>query len=152
MNKSRVAIFALAALLGVCSSPRELLLAEGQRRASPNHSDLSCRSRCLLLGDFHLTAKLKGREYELEAKGRFSFISGMIYRASGKTESNGKLSTAGVEPSRFTVTYKGGSKREERRLSFADGAVDDVSIVPRKKPNPRSVPVTLISLNTCSIP
>ena len=92
--------------------------------------------------NFHLTAKLKGREYELQAKGRFSFISGMIYRASGKTESAGKLSRVGAEPSRFTVTYKGGSKREERRLSFADGAVDQVSIVPRKKPNPRSVPIT----------
>ncbi len=36
------------------------------------------------------------------------------------------MSKLGAEPSRFTVNYKGGSKKEERRLSFVDGAVDEV--------------------------
>ena len=52
------------------------------------------------------------------------------------------MSKLSAEPSRFTVTYKGGKKKEERRISFVDGAVDQVSIVPPKKQNPRSVPVT----------
>jgi hypothetical protein len=94
------------------------------------------------LGDFHLTATLEGPKYELKAKGKFSFISGMIYRASGKTEAAGKLAKTGPEPSRFSVTYKGGSKKEERRFNFVDGAVDQISIVPPKKPSPRTVPIT----------
>jgi len=142
MNKRRVAIVALAALLAVCSSLRDRLLAE----ESAERADIAATYRVDLaafnLGDFHLTAKLKGPEYELQARGKFSLITGMIYRASGKTESTGMLSKVGAEPSRFTVIYKGGSKREERRFSFADGAVDQVSIVPRKRPSPRNVPIT----------
>jgi hypothetical protein len=142
MKKRRVATIVLAALLGVFSSPCDSLLAEDSDERAQIAATYRVDLAAFNLGDFHLTAKLKGGEYELQAKGRFSFISGMIYRASGKTESTGKLSRSGAEPSRFTVTYKGGSKKEERRLSFADGAVDDIAIVPQKKPNPRSVPIT----------
>lgn len=141
MNKRRVAVIVLAALLWLCSSLRDLLAeetAEQVQIAATYRVDLAAFN----LGDFHLTAKLIGPTYELQAQGRFSLITGMIYRASGRTTSTGKLSKVGVQPSGFTVTYKGGSKKEERRLSFVDGAVDQVSIVPRKKQNPRSVPVT----------
>lgn len=142
MNKRRVAVIVLAALLWLCSSLRDLGLAE----ETPERAQIAATYRVDLaafnLGDFHFTAKLKGPAYELRAQGRFSLISGMIYRASGRTTSTGKLSKVGAEPSRFTVTYKGGKKKEERRISFVDGAVDQVSIAPPKKQNPRSVPVT----------
>ena len=141
MSKRWVAI-TFATLLGVYTSSCDLLLAKDSAERAQIAATYRVDLAALNLGDFQLTAKLMGQDYELEAKGEFSFISGMFYRASGKTESNGKLSRIGAEPSQFTVTYKGGSKKEERRLSFTDGAVDHVSIVPRKKPNPRSVPVT----------
>ena len=138
MNKRRVAVTALGALLGLCSSlsdrPRAEETTQRTQIAATYRVDLAAFN----LGDFHLTAKLKGPAYELMAQGRFSLISGMIYRASGRTTSTGKLSKAGVEPSRFTVTYKGGKKKEERRISFVNGAVDQVSIVPPKKQNPRT--------------
>ena len=142
----------LAALLWLCSSLRDLGLAE----ETPERAQIAATYRVDLaafnLGDFHFTAKLKGRAYELRAQGRFSLISGMIYRASGRTTSTGKLSKVGAEPSRFTVTYKGGKKKEERRISFVDGAVDQVSIVPPKKQNPRSVPVTADQLENALDP
>jgi len=146
MNKRRVCVIALGALLGLCSSLCGLGFAEETDERIQIAATYRVDLAAFNLGEFHLTAKLKGPAYELKAQGRFSLISGMIYRASGRTESTGKLSKVGAEPSRFTVTYKGGSKKEERRLSFVDGAVDQVSIVPRKKPNPRSVPITTAQL------
>lgn len=146
VNKRRVAVFALGALLGLCSSLRHFGLAEETAEQAQIAATYRVDLAAFKLGDFHLTAKLKGPTYELQAQGRFSLITGMIYRASGRTESTGRLSKAGAEPSRFRVIYKGGSKREERRLRFVDGTVDQVSIVPRKKQNPRSIPVTAAQL------
>jgi hypothetical protein len=142
MIRRRLAVIALGALLGFCSSLRDLGLAEETSGRGQITATYRVDLAAFNLGYFHLSAKLKGQAYELQAQGRFSLITGMLYRASGRTTSTGKLSRVGAIPSRFTVNYKGGSKKEERRLSFVDGAVDKVSIVPRKKRNPRSVPVT----------
>ena len=141
MSRARVAILAFGALL-LCGAPHDFCAA----RESAQQVQLAATYRvefgAFNLGDFHLTATLAGPKYALKAKGKFSFISGMIYRASGRTETTGKLSKNGAEPSQFEVTYKGGSKKEERRFNFVNGAVDQISIVPPKKPSPRSVPIT----------
>jgi hypothetical protein len=142
MNKKRTAVIALGTLLWFCGSLPDLGLAEQTTDSGQITATYRVDLAAFNLGDFQLTAKLNGPTYELQAQGRFSFITGMIYQASGRTTSRGKLSKAGVEPSRFTVNYKGGRKKEERRLSFVEGAVDQVSILPRKNPNPRSVPIT----------
>ena len=94
------------------------------------------------LGEFRLTATFQGSNYKMQGKGRFSILGGLLYRGSGTTKSTGKLTKAGPEPSMFKVSYRGGGKRQQRRMSFADGAVSQVSITPRKKQNPRRVPVT----------
>jgi hypothetical protein len=144
MSRVRVIVLALAVLL-LCA-PQNLCIA----RDSGQQVQLSATYRVELgafnLGDFKLTASLEGSSYKLEAKGKFSLISGMLYRASGRTEASGKLSKGGVEPSQFNVTYKGGSKKEQRSFDFVNGAVGQISIVPFKKPSPRSVPVTAAQL------
>ena len=94
------------------------------------------------LGEFKVTAAVAGGDYEMAADGRFSLLAGLAYEASGKTTSNGTLAGAAVQPAEFTLEYKGGKKREQRRMSFSHGAVSKVSVVPRKKPNPRRVPIT----------
>jgi hypothetical protein len=94
------------------------------------------------LGEFRLTATFKGSAYELKAKGRFSLLAGMLYSASGTTASAGKLTDEAPEPSSFAVDFKGGKKRERRRMSFTDGTVSQVSIIPHKKKSPRNLPVT----------
>lgn len=140
MSRGRVAVGALAAVLSITRHD-PCVAREGTERiqvAATYHVEFTAFN----LGDFHLTATLANSKYELKAKGKFSFISGMIYRASGRTEATGELSKNGAEPSQFGVTYKGGNKKEERRISFANGAVDEISIVPLKKPSPRSVPIT----------
>jgi hypothetical protein len=82
----------------------------------------------------------------MAADGRFSLLAGLLFSASGKTTSNGKLTSAAPQPARFTLDYDGGKKREQRRMSFARGAVSNVSIVPSKKPNPHNVPVSAAQL------
>ena len=60
MNKRRVAVIVLAALLWLCSSLRDLGLAE----ETPERAQIAATYRVDLaafnLGDFHFTAKLKG--------------------------------------------------------------------------------------------
>ncbi|MGV1014456.1 MAG: DUF3108 domain-containing protein [Methyloceanibacter sp.] len=97
----------------------------------------------LNLGEFNLTAEFKGSAYEMEAKGRFSLLAGLLYRASGTTKSAGQLTRSGPTPSSYTLRYKGGDKKETRLMHFNAGAVSQVSITPHKKRNsPRHIPVT----------
>lgn len=142
MSIGRYGVIALGALLVLCDVSRGVGLAEPSIERGQIMATYRVDLAAFNLGEFHLIAKLKDSAYELRAQGRFSLISGLIYSASGRTTSIGKLSKLGAEPSRFTVNYKGGNKKEERRISFVDGVVDQVSIVPRKRLNPRRVPVT----------
>jgi Protein of unknown function (DUF3108) len=93
------------------------------------------------LGQFRLRARFQGSSYELKGEGSFSLFFGQVYKSSGDTTSAGKFRRVGLEPSSFTVTFEGGNKKEMRRMSFARGAVSNVSIVP-PKPMWRRVPVT----------
>ena len=94
------------------------------------------------LGKFHLNAELKGTDYELNAKGKFSLLAGILYEASGNTSSSGTFTKEGPRPSKFTVAYRGGKKKEQRELRFDDGVVSDISIKPKKRTSRRAVPVT----------
>jgi uncharacterized protein DUF3108 len=119
----------------------------GSAEPSPGRGEIAATYSVSLagfnLGEFHLTASFKESAYEMQAKGRFSLLSGVLYNGSGTTTSTGRLTKAGPEPSRFTLNYKGGSKRDQRRISFAGGAVSQVSIIPQKRQKPGSrVPIT----------
>jgi hypothetical protein len=97
----------------------------------------------LNLGEFHVNADFSGSRYEMRAKGRFSLMRGMLYEATGKTMSKGEWSRGGPQPAKFTVSYDNGKKKEQRELRFTDGAVSDITILPKKRQNAkRRVPVT----------
>jgi len=135
-------VFFLGALLVFCAPSRDPGWAEqtpaGAQILATYQVDLAGFS----LGEFHLAIALEGLNYEIKGKGRFSLLAGALYRGAGNAASTGTLTKAGPQPSSFTVSYKGGGKKERRRMSFADGAVSQVSIIPRKKPSRRRVPVT----------
>jgi hypothetical protein len=139
MNRGTIAVFAASALLG--GGQHDLCIARERAEQVQVTATYRVEFGAFNLGDFHLTATLSGAKYDLRAKGRFSLISGLIYQASGKTAATGKLSKNGAEPAQFSVAYKGGSKKEERRFTFVNGAVDQVSVVPAKRPSPRMVPI-----------
>jgi hypothetical protein len=60
----------------------------------------------------------------------------------GGTTSSGKLGKSGPHPSLYTLSYQGGEKHGGVRIEFANGAVSDVSLSPKKRPNPKNIPVT----------
>lgn len=93
------------------------------------------------LGDFHLVATFNGSRYTMGGKAKFSVLSGLVYEGGGATRSRGRLTDAGPQPAFFDVRYHGGDKREKRVMRFADGAVSKYSIVPKKRPNPKRIPV-----------
>ena len=96
----------------------------------------------LSLGELHLNAKFKGLSYRIQGDGQFSLFFGQFYKSGGEAASAGQLGTAGPEPGSFTVSYEGGGKGEERRISFNGGEVKDVTITPKSKPGRGHVPVT----------
>jgi Protein of unknown function (DUF3108) len=93
------------------------------------------------LGEFKVTATLAGSAYEMAAQGRFSLLAGLLYKATGKTTSNGTLTSASPRPALYTLSFEDSKKHQQLRMSFANGAVSDVKIVP-KKPRAKDIPVT----------
>lgn len=126
-------------LAGAAACPRATPAADASDQIRATYRvDLSA----LHLGDFNLVASLNASAYEVEAKGSFSLLAGMLYRASGRTTSKGKLSKSGPQPAKFTVSFDNGDKKERREMRFSDGAVHEVSISPRKNRRPgRYVPI-----------
>ena len=96
----------------------------------------------LRFGDVRLDIIVSGSRYKMRGSGRFSVMGGLIYEWRGSTTSAGKLTESGPEPSLYTLSYSGGDKHGDVRISFADGGVSAVSMSPKKRPNPKNIPVT----------
>jgi len=96
----------------------------------------------LHFGDVRLAITVRSSDYQMKGDGRFSVLGGWIYEWRGATTSMGKLSSSGPKPSQYTLSYSGGDQHGEVRISFGGGAVSDVSISPKKRPNPKNIPVT----------
>jgi len=93
-------------------------------------------------GDIRLDIIVRSSDYEMKGDGQSSALGGLIYKWSGDTTSAGKLSKSGPQPSQYTLDYSGGDKHGDVRISFSGGAVSDVSTSPKKRPNPKKIPVT----------
>jgi hypothetical protein len=128
----------LAALLGSWS-----LAQAGTSTAEEIRATYRVSLSAFSLGELKVAASLNRSAYDMQADGRFSLISGMLFRVSGQTASKGEWSKAGPRPAKFTFSFDDGKKKESRELRFSRGAVSDVTILPHKKKNARNrVPVT----------
>jgi Protein of unknown function (DUF3108) len=96
----------------------------------------------LHFGDVHLVITFHNSDYEMKGNGRFSVMGGLIYDWSGGTTSAGKLGKLGPQPSLYTLSYSGGDKHGDVRISFSQGAVSEVSTSPQQRPNPKNIPIT----------
>jgi hypothetical protein len=94
------------------------------------------------LGDFRLTTTFHGAAYEMRGEGRFSVLDGLLLDWRGTTASAGNLTTAGPKPDMYALNYAGGDDNGQVRMTFGGGAVTEVSLVPKKRPNPHVIPVT----------
>jgi uncharacterized protein DUF3108 len=96
----------------------------------------------LNLGNFSVTTTLRGEGYQMRGEGRFSILEGLVYNWQGVTSSTGKVTEAGPEPDTYAVSYSDGGKKSERlKMTFDEGTVDRVSIVPNTRPHPGTIPV-----------
>jgi hypothetical protein len=95
------------------------------------------------LGEFKLTTTFRGEDYEMRGEGRFKVLQGLIYEWRGVTASYGRVTDAGPEPTMYAFNYADSAKAAEKlRMTFDGRAVADVSIVPKDRPLPRTIPVT----------
>lgn len=95
------------------------------------------------LGNFRLTTVFRGDDYEMRGEGRFTILEGLIYEWKGVTASAGRVTNEGPEPAMYALSYSDGARTGERlRMTFGDGGVRQVSIVPNRRPGPRTIPVT----------
>ncbi|ODS02524.1 hypothetical protein AUC71_14805 [Methyloceanibacter marginalis] len=129
-------------LPGACGPGALSKRRRGGAGCRPDRRDLCAGLAGINLGEFTVTAAYSASAYEMAADGRFSLLAGLLYKATGKTTSNGRLTEESPQPARYTLSYEDSKKSQQLRMSFAGGAVSDVKIVPHKKPNPRDLPVT----------
>jgi hypothetical protein len=84
------------------------------------------------LGDFRVTTTLQGDGYQTRGEGSFNVLEGLIFRWRGVTSSRGRVTDDGPAPAMYAFSYSNGGKKSERlHMTFGDGAVQQVSIVPR---------------------
>jgi hypothetical protein len=96
----------------------------------------------LHFGDVRLVIAVRDFDYQMKGDGQFSVLGGLLYKWNGGTTSAGKLSKSGPQPSLYTLSYSGGDKHGDVRISFSGGAVSDVSTSPKQRSNPKNIPVT----------
>jgi Protein of unknown function (DUF3108) len=95
------------------------------------------------LGDFKLTTTIRGEDYQMRGEGRFTVLQGLIYEWRGVTASAGRVTDTGPEPAMYAFNFSDSGKAAERlRITFDGRAVTDVSISPKDRPLPRTIPVT----------
>ena len=95
------------------------------------------------LGEFKLTTTFRGNDYAMRGEGRFKVLEGLIYEWRGVPASYGRVTDTGPEPTMYAFNYADSAKMGERlRITFDGRAVTDVSISPRNRPLPRTIPVT----------
>ena len=140
VNKCAVALTGI--LLLFFGVPRDAAFVE----ASPAQTRIVAAYDVTLagfsLGEVKLKARFKGPSYRMEGQGRFSIFRGRVYKSSGTVESSGRLKNVGPESANFMVSFEGGGKKGERRISFENGDVAEVTLIPPKKMGKRRVPVT----------
>jgi hypothetical protein len=95
------------------------------------------------LGNFKLTTTFRGEDYQMRGEGRFTVLQGLIYEWRGVMAGSGRVTSTGPEPAMYAFNYSDSAKMFERlRMTFEGRSVSTVSIVPRRRPSPRTVPVT----------
>lgn len=129
-------------LIAVCLMGGAALAEEAGRGATQITANYGVYWAGLHFGDVRLSITLGNSSYQMKGDGQFSVLGGLLYEWSGGAMSAGKLGTSGPRPSLYTLSYSGGDKHGDIRISFADGAVSDVSTSPKKRPNPKNIPVT----------
>ena len=83
------------------------------------------------LGSFRFTTRLSASDYRVRGDGHFSILGGLLYDLRTTTAGSGKVTSAGPEPTTYSLSYAGGGDSGQLRMSFDAGTVTALSIVPQ---------------------
>ena len=133
----------IGSLLVCCSgAPAEDSIATETRLVANYRVDLDNFN----LGSFRFTTRLSASDYRVRGDGHFSILGGLLYDLRTTTAGSGKVTSAGPEPTTYSLSYAGGGDSGQLRMSFDAGTVTALSIVPQQTRNPREIPVTQAQL------
>jgi hypothetical protein len=140
---SRRYLVSIGVLFFACASLRSGVFAEEPSAAATRIvADYRVDLADFNLGTFRFTTLLTGSDYQMRGEGRFSLLGGLLYDWQATTKSSGKVTSSGPEPTMYALSYGGGGESGQLRMSFGGGTVTRLSMVPKKKPTPRDVPIT----------
>jgi Protein of unknown function (DUF3108) len=143
MGSGRHALVSLGVLLVACASVRGGVFAEEPSVAATRIvADYRVDLAVFNLGTFRFTTLLTGSDYQMRGEGHFSMLGGLLYDWRATTRSSGKVTSSGPEPTMYALSYGGGGESGQLRMSFDGGTVTRLSMVPKKKPTPRDIPIT----------
>lgn len=134
---TRLPVIALLCLAGPHAACAEAAASDNQVRASYRVGVAS-----IDLGRFDLTASVGRKDYALKARGEFSILAGLLYRAEGKARSSGALLNAAPAPQRFDFSYTDSNKSQALEMVFSDTARPAVTRTPKKRRDKKAVPLT----------
>ncbi|XSG82058.1 MAG: DUF3108 domain-containing protein [Methyloligella sp. ZOD6] len=137
-----LSLAALACALGGMLPTDRVAAQNGLADNATIQASYQVRLAKIRLGDFKLTTTIQGTAYRTTGEGNFSILEGLLYKWRGTTTSTGRVTTDGIQPAQYLLSYRGGKAVEEVRMSFAKGTVTELDLVPRKTPKPDTVPIT----------
>ena len=142
-SRRRALIISVGVFLFTCGSLRNGVLAEEPSTAAMRIvADYRIDLAAFNLGTFRFTTLLKGSNYEMRGEGHFSMLGGLLYDWRAITKNSGKVTNSGAEPAMYALSYGGGGESGQLRMSFDGGAVTQLSMTPKKTPNPKDIPIT----------
>ena len=93
------------------------------------------------LGSFRVTANVQGGQYRMRGDGNFSVLTGLVFKWRGELSGAGRVTEAGPEPSTYSFNYTAGKRSERLRITFGPGFVQKVTVAPRRRTLPGTIPV-----------
>ena len=126
----------------VCLAMPSPVLGEAIPQEQEIHATYKVSVASIDLGTFKMTATVGPEAYALKAKGEFSILGGLLYRAKGETRSNGTRVNATSKPQRFDFSYSDNKKKQQLQIVFDNGTVRTVTRTPKKRPDKKAVPLS----------
>ena len=96
----------------------------------------------LHFGDIRVDIAVRGLDYEMKGDGEFLRPGWTDLQMERRHDERGQARQVGPATVAVHVELCRGNKHGEVRMSFSGGAVSDVSTLPKKRPNPKNIPVT----------
>ncbi|MDJ0512231.1 MAG: DUF3108 domain-containing protein [Methyloceanibacter sp.] len=133
---------ALAGVGVICLALANADVAESKGNAEDIRASYRVGVGAIDLGTFDLTGVVDRKTYTLKAKGDFSILAGLVYRATGTTNSNGRRLDAVARPQRFDFSYTDNRKKQAMQIVFKNKAAPVVTRTPKKRPDKKAVPLS----------